>query len=162
MCYIRKYTAYTTGNKMSSAVAGKTSYLTHCTVNSCTRHQGSSRSLAHSGKGLPSPHPLAIWGPHLPSPPSTPPHLFSSFFFLLFICIFFSVFVSKVQTYPPPQETMAVVPPGSTPHTQHSDLCVHPSRSGAAPHSQPPSPATFSVRMLTAKASGPLRRWAPW
>lgn len=70
MCYICKYTAYTTGNKWA-VVASRTSYLTHCTFHSCTRRQHPS----HTGGPPPPTHQAGSWSLTLP------PSLFSLFFF---------------------------------------------------------------------------------
>lgn len=78
---------------MSSVVASKTSYLTHCTFNSCTRH-GKFLSL---GEGDPPPHthsPLRVLTSH-----SRPP-CFPFFFYL---------FPPKVQTPPTPRKRLVVI-----------------------------------------------------
>lgn len=138
---------------MSSVVASQTSYSTHCTFHSCTRHQSSS----HTGEGFPSPHPLATQGPDCPLLPPVFPS-----FFLFFFCFFF------LRCGTPPTPT-----PGNdwwsshlmvySSHTKHSNYmssvscslapaqerCLITQSASDPPHTANP-PLTFSVHMLTA------------
>lgn len=85
---------------MSSVVASKTSYLTHCTFHSCTRHR---TFLSHRKGGTP-PQPTRGLTAH--SRPPGFPFFFSSFFFF-----------SKAQTPPPGNELVVI--------SSHSMLLTH-------------------------------------
>lgn len=146
MCYICKYTAYTMDYKWA-LVASKTSYLTHCTFNSCTRHL---KLLSHRNREVPSP----FWHPDSFIPPPFSLSIFPS---------------KKVQTSLPP-------PLGNdwwsshlmrySSHTRHSDyffsltVIKQPQEkkcASAYSHQRSSSHTvtqslTFSVHMLTAKA----------